>query len=834
MATAEAAVHPHDRHSRRRPFSSWMKRLANLKNSNSDPTPRGAAQRTQQSAAPKPKKTATAKNYPYPVDNKTTSNHSVPNSGNGHLSFHTPPSGRSVSNFSPSHSKTSLPASHDGHHPPTISNRSTAPTLATNADTIHSDAATSKAGTTGTVGATVSSNGISGGEGSTFSSPAPSVRSLTTTLTTIQSTAPSNLLAGQNNQTLQPGQAATSTAHQHASHFTHQFPSSSPASAIPSHVTNQVGGSGGHPATYTTATANNILTDNASIMTLASSSKRRRRNSLDTNASVRALAPSSIFGGSRESLPLSVLSANVGDTSTSASYQARHPSVAHAGAERASVYSSQGNAPALTSERNSYYASKQPHAGDGASVRSGLVGHARNDSITGSIGGIASAASPLASPREVASREMPPGRLSRRSSGWGEVNEEDLSSDDDQVDETKKSKGSQGSTLLAGQYRFNESEPQRHEATKRRKIAAFDFDSTLIATLSGNVFSKDSNDWRWWHNSVPASLKQLASDGYCIAILSNQGSLGLKDDSKSLKSDKKSLSNFKAKVTSVFNQLDVPIILLAASARDEYRKPRTGMWTELLEELDLDVDPGPDLKASFFVGDAGGRAARGGAKADHSCSDRNLAVNVGIDFKTPEEFFLNEPPNPFVRDFEPASYMSPSAALHTLAFDKRNALDIVLFCGSPASGKSTFYRSHLKPLGYHRVNQDTLKTRDKCVKVAEGCLTEGDSVAIDNTNADRETRSIWIQVARKFKVPIRCVYFTAPPKLCQHNDTVRAIAGESFNPDKRTILPHSAFSSFASRFKQPTMDEGFQDVVVVHFNFQGDAELRKIWSQYWI
>lgn len=176
-------------------------------------------------------------------------------------------------------------------------------------------------------------------------------------------------------------------------------------------------------------------------MTLASSSKRRRRNSLDTNASVRALAPSSIFGGSRESLPLSVLSANVGESSASASYQVRHPSVAHAGAERASVYSSSGNAPALTSERNSYYANKQAHAGDGGSVRSGLVGHARNDSITGSIGGIASAGSPLASPRELPLREMPPGKVSRRSSGWGEVNEEDLSSDEDDAEESKKVKG---------------------------------------------------------------------------------------------------------------------------------------------------------------------------------------------------------------------------------------------------------------------------------------------------------------------------------------------------------------------------------------------------------
>lgn len=46
------------------------------------------------------------------------------------------------------------------------------------------------------------------------------------------------------------------------------------------------------------------------------------------------------------------------------------------------------------------------------------------------------------------------------------------------------------------------------------------------------------------------------------------------------------------------------------------------MWDELIEDLDLDEGDGPDLKSSFYVGDAGGRAARPNAKADHACSDR--------------------------------------------------------------------------------------------------------------------------------------------------------------------------------------------------------------------
>lgn len=48
------------------------------------------------------------------------------------------------------------------------------------------------------------------------------------------------------------------------------------------------------------------------------------------------------------------------------------------------------------------------------------------------------------------------------------------------------------------------------------------------------------------------------------------------------------------------------------------------------------------------------------------------------------------------------------------------------------------------------------------------------NVILDNTNPDPETRAHWTEVAKELKVPIRCVYFTAPPALCRHNDAVRA------------------------------------------------------------
>src|SRR5438034_11765714 len=100
-----------------------------------------------------------------------------------------------------------------------------------------------------------------------------------------------------------------------------------------------------------------------------------------------------------------------------------------------------GIAPALPSERKSYCAGKERGGGDGGSVRSGLHGHGRNDSVTGSIGGVASASSPLASPlpREVAAQQPPSsGRGSGSGSGSGsgdvDVGEEEVDNGDREDD----------------------------------------------------------------------------------------------------------------------------------------------------------------------------------------------------------------------------------------------------------------------------------------------------------------------------------------------------------------------------------------------------------------
>ncbi|KAF1939758.1 PNK3P-domain-containing protein [Clathrospora elynae] len=384
-------------------------------------------------------------------------------------------------------------------------------------------------------------------------------------------------------------------------------------------------------------------------------------------------------------------------------------------------------------------------------------------------------------------------------------------------------------SLLVG--RFSATTAALSAPKGKRRIAAFDFDSTLIMSASGKTFSRDASDWKWWDSSVPGRLKELHEEGYLVAIVSNQGGISLKPDPKTVKSDQKRLADFKTKVTAVLNQLDLPISIYAATSRDQYRKPRTGIWHELLDDYDFESAESVDLENSVFVGDAGGReAVAGGVVKDHSCVDRDFAANVGIPFHTPEEYFRHEEPRAFVRAFEPTVHINKGAEESTSApptFTKPDAPDIIVFCGSPGAGKSSFYWKHLQPLGYERVNQDILKTREKCVKAATALIEEGTSVVIDNTNADPETRAVWITLAQKLNVPIRCVLFTASTKLCEHNDTFRALNMDpETNREHRTILPHAAFSGFSSRYREPKTSEGFAHVIVSEFQVRRRSTTR--------
>ncbi|KAI5294775.1 hypothetical protein KEM52_003217 [Ascosphaera acerosa] len=173
-------------------------------------------------------------------------------------------------------------------------------------------------------------------------------------------------------------------------------------------------------------------------------------------------------------------------------------------------------------------------------------------------------------------------------------------------------------------------------APTTQRIAAFDLDGTLVKTKSGARFPINGDDWTWLAANVPARLHELHCQGYLLAIVTNQKAVSLRKQVVAGKPDSKSTTNLKRRLAGVMATLDLPMLAVAATEDDDYRKPSRGMWGVLVGPDGFNAAEGLDAAQCLFVGDAAGRAG------DHSAVDRDFAANAAIPFMTPEEMFLGQ------------------------------------------------------------------------------------------------------------------------------------------------------------------------------------------------
>lgn len=356
------------------------------------------------------------------------------------------------------------------------------------------------------------------------------------------------------------------------------------------------------------------------------------------------------------------------------------------------------------------------------------------------------------------------------------------------------------------------------------KIAGFDIDGCIITTKSGKVFPTAPDDWKILFPEIQPRLASLLKKGYKVVFFTNQMGIA---------KGKLRPEVFKSKVEDILATLKLPVQVFVATGPGVYRKPVVGMWNHLCDKANNGVTV--DRKKSLFVGDAAGRPenwAPGKKKKDFSCSDRLFALNIGLEFHTPEEFFLGWKPAPFnLPHFDPrkldscaALYDPPSASLTS------SKTEVIVAVGFPASGKSTFFHAHVVPKGYAYVNRDTLGSWQKCVSACERALKEGRSVAVDNTNPDPESRKRYVDVAKAAGVPCRCFCFTATLEQAQHNNRFREMAPSDTKHAKVNAM---VFHSYKKHFVAPALSEGFSEILQVHFvpKFE-NSDLETLFSQF--
>ncbi len=144
-------------------------------------------------------------------------------------------------------------------------------------------------------------------------------------------------------------------------------------------------------------------------------------------------------------------------------------------------------------------------------------------------------------------------------------------------------------------------------------------------------------------------------------------------------------------------------------------------------------------------------------------------------------------------------------------------MEVIIFTGVQASGKSTFYlqefyRTHI------RINLDMLKTRHREAILFKTCLEIKQPVVIDNTNPTIEDRQKYISLATEFKFRIKGYYFES--KISDALSRNKARKGKEQIPDR-------GVKGTYNRLEIPSYEEGFDELYFVCFGSNNDFVVKE-------
>ena len=290
------------------------------------------------------------------------------------------------------------------------------------------------------------------------------------------------------------------------------------------------------------------------------------------------------------------------------------------------------------------------------------------------------------------------------------------------------------------------------------KMAAFDYDWTLVNPKNGNNFPKNVDDWEWMYPNVPEQLQKYHAEGYTVVIFTNQ--------TKVWKC---------AQIKIVAESLHIPLFVVIAMDKKEH-KPNPIMFHTLLGEHTIDTD------TSFFVGDALGR------KIDFSDSDKVFAETIGLGWSPPEQIFCDQ--NPI--------FDMPTIPLS-------DTPEIIIMTGFPGSGKSTIARHICNHTNYIHIQGDVYKTSRKMIKHSLPYIEQHKSIVFDATHSSIKKRLEYITLAKKYNLPVTCIHVSTPLNVSFKRNRLRS--------DKKQV-PKIAYSVYSKYYNEPNESEGFTLVVV--------------------
>jgi len=404
--------------------------------------------------------------------------------------------------------------------------------------------------------------------------------------------------------------------------------------------------------------------------------------------------------------------------------------------------------------------------------------------------------------------------------------------------------------------RFNGESKTSAAKYGKRRIAAFDFDGCLCGLSFNRADDNRRIHERVLFPSVKPILTKLAESGYQVVIFSNEYLGRLKNPTPI----QNAVNRKTKRIDEFLEYVGVPIDVYLATEKDQFRKPSTrdrekegrhaggpGMWkfmqvdpfeqTENLDTVKL------DMEQSFFVGDAAGRTN------DVGDGDKNFALEVGVKFYTPEQFFLvngvgaqiTDACKPTLQESEELNSEPILASLKQVVTANANVQEnrdgnalklLLIMVGLPGSGKSTVASALAASLGSKncvRFSQDALKTSKKVQAAVEEALrnTSQTLVIVDRTNISLEQRRQWINLAKKYDATAAIFYIEMHATECVARCEVRSDhEGVGFPTERHAI--QRVVGKFRGDLAVPTGDEGAAYVKQVSGHLPREALLAEL------
>ena len=136
-------------------------------------------------------------------------------------------------------------------------------------------------------------------------------------------------------------------------------------------------------------------------------------------------------------------------------------------------------------------------------------------------------------------------------------------------------------------------------------------------------------------------------------------------------------------------------------------------------------------------------------------------------------------------------------------------MDLIIFVGLQASGKSTWYHANLAATHVH-VSKDLMpNARDKNAKQTQmisAALGAGKSVVVDNTNPTPVVRAPLIALGRRFGARVVGYFFETAVKDAVARNRLR---------EGKARVPDAVIYITSKKIIPPSLEEGFDEVHVM-------------------